>query len=67
MLGRAIAAAAIGHDDFDAALAIGRQRLQGRFDFRGLVEHRHDDGEFHHSAASFSAPPQLEPCPAVQP
>ena len=42
-------------------------RAWGRFDFRALVEHRNDDGEFHHSAASFSAPPQLEPCPAVQP
>jgi len=64
---RVIATAAVGDNHLDAAGAKRRQRRERGFDLRGLVQHRHDDGEFHHSAASFNAPPQLEPCPAVQP
>ncbi len=56
----AVIAAAIGDDDLDPAPAKYSQRLERRLDAGGLVEHRHDDGELH-SAASFKAPPQLEP------
>ena len=46
-LGRAIAAAAIGDDHLDAARAVGLQGRERRLDAGGLVQHRHDDGEFH--------------------
>ena len=65
-----VRAAAIDHDHFGAARAQRRKRVQRRDDTCGFVENRNDDGErrrSRHSAASFSAPPQLEPWPAVQP
>ena len=49
----------------------GASAVERRGDAGGLVEDRHDDGEAAHaavhSAASFRAPPQLDPWPAVQP
>src|SRR4051794_15379859 len=44
--------------------------LERRNNNCGFVENRNDNGErrlVRHSAASFNAPPQLEPWPAVQP
>src|SRR5215212_2128942 len=71
--GGLIRAAAVHHDNFSGARAERRERLQCRDDLLGFVENRNDDGkrgllsQLAHSAASFSAPPQLEPWPAVQP
>ncbi len=65
-----VRAAAVHDNDFDALRAQRRERFQRGDNVRGFVENRDDDGErrlARHSAASFKAPPQLEPWPAVQP
>jgi hypothetical protein len=66
---RGIAAPSVHDDHFSATRLIRLQRRQCFLDICGLVQHRHDDRQSRaaHSAASFKAPPQLEPWPAVQP
>src|SRR5262249_30266243 len=65
----AISASPVHNDQLNTTLSIGRKRYERRFDICSLVQHRHDDRQplAAHSAASSNAPPQLEPCPAVQP
>ena len=68
-----VAAAAVHDHDLDAKRAQVIEVIESAGDTFAFVEHRHDDGKAGHSrerdhlAASDSAPPQLEPCPAVQP
>ena len=75
-----VPAAAVGHDHLDIATAHRLQCKQGPGKGAGLVEHRNDDrdhlGRNHRDTAASgsavmraqaSAPPQLLPCPAVQP
>ena len=64
-----VGASTVHDDDLVAPRAKRTQRREGGLDALGLVQHRHHDGEpvSAGGAAQFSAPPQLLPCPAVQP
>ena len=64
-----VGTAPVGDDDLVPALAKRAERFERGPDAVRFVEDRHHDGEPapDRIGSQFSAPPQLLPCPAVQP
>ena len=63
-LASVIPAATIANNDLMSTLSKCLQRLQGGFYMLGFIQAGDNNGNVHYS---LKAPPQLEPCPAVQP